>query len=84
MAVNLEIRQAVYLGGWLTGLGSHPISIVHSLPEALYIWALFLFTIPVFSLAFAILGLTFFLVASLPVTAALLVACVGIGHINGH
>jgi len=38
----------VYLGGWVTGYGFQPIAIVHSLPQALFVWALILFTIQYF------------------------------------
>ena len=42
-AVNLG--QAVYLGGWVTGYGFQPIAIVHSLPQAMFIWVLILLAI---------------------------------------
>lgn len=58
--------------------GFQPIAIVHSLPQALFVWALLLFLIQVFWTAFIYLSLTSFLSILIPVTAVLVIASVGI------
>jgi len=78
IAVNFDVRQAVYLDDRITSYVFQPIAIVHSLPQALFVWALLLFAIQHFWMAFAGLPLTFLLSASLPVAAVLLMACMGI------
>ncbi len=74
IAVNFYVRQAVYLDDRITSYGFQPIAIVHSLPQALFVWALLLLAIQHYWMAFADLPLTFLLSASLPVAAVLLVA----------
>jgi hypothetical protein len=65
------------MGGWVTSYGFQPIAIIHSLPQALFVWALLLFAVQHFLRAFPGLFLTSLLSTSLFV-AVLLVAYVGI------
>jgi len=58
--------------------GFQPIAIVHSLPQAFFVWALLLFLIQVFCMAFIYLSLTSFLSTLIPVTAVLVIASLGI------
>jgi hypothetical protein len=76
IAVNFEVRQAVYR---VTGYGFQPIAIVHSLPQALFVWTLILFTIQHIWMSFAHISLTFLLSVSLLVASmlGLLVASAG-------
>ncbi|KAI9458604.1 hypothetical protein BJY52DRAFT_1186742 [Lactarius psammicola] len=64
--------SSVHTDDWITCYGFQPIAIVHSLPQALFVWALLLFAIQHYWMAFAGLPLTFLLSASLPVAAVLL------------
>ncbi|KAH9074249.1 hypothetical protein EDB83DRAFT_2516015 [Lactarius deliciosus] len=72
--------SAVHLNGWITSYGFQPIAIVHSLPQALFIWALILFTIPHLWMAFFTMSLIF-LLSVFPLVAVVLltlVVCAGI------
>ncbi len=76
-AANFEVRQAVHLVDRNTNHVFQSTAIAHSLPQALFAWALFLLAMEGFWMTFADLPLpivsTFF-----PVVAILVVACVGI------
>jgi uncharacterized membrane protein len=70
---------AVYLDDRNTkSCGFQPIAIVHSLPQALFVWALLLFLIQGFWMTFADLPLTLLLSTFLPIAAVLILASVGI------
>jgi hypothetical protein len=58
--------------------GFQPIAIVYSLPQALFVWALILFLIQVFWMAFIDISLTSLLSTIIPITAVLVMASVGI------
>ncbi len=58
--------------------GFQPIAIVYSLPQALFVWALLLFLIQGFRMAFIDLSLTLLLSTLPPIAAVLVTACVGI------
>jgi len=58
--------------------GFQPIAIVYSLPQAFFVWALLLFLIQVFWMAFIDVSLTSLLSALIPITAILVMASVGI------
>jgi len=57
--------------------GFQPIAIVYSLPQALFVWALLLFLIQGFWMAFISLSLTLVLSTLLPTAGMLVMACVG-------
>lgn len=61
--------SVAYLKHWNTTYGFQPIAIVHSLPQALFVWALLLFSMQGFWVVFADLPLTLCLSTLLPVTA---------------
>ncbi|KAH9026751.1 hypothetical protein EDB85DRAFT_162236 [Lactarius pseudohatsudake] len=67
--------SAVHLDDWITSYGFQLIAIVHSLPQALFIWALILFTIPHLWMAFFAMPLTFLLSVS-PLVAVVLLTLV--------
>ncbi|KAH8987895.1 hypothetical protein EDB92DRAFT_1874834 [Lactarius akahatsu] len=73
-AVRLDNSNASYL--------SHgrfrPIAIIHSLPQAMFTWALFLFAMQGFWMIFASLPLPMLLATFLSVATALVVPCGGI------
>ena len=71
IAVDFAVIQAVYLGGWVAGYGFQPIAMVHSLPQALFVWALILFTIQHFLMGFFNISLPPLLITSLFVVAVL-------------
>ena len=58
--------------------GFQPIAIVHSLPQALFVWALLLFLIQGFRITFIDLSLALLLSTLLPIAAVLIMASVGI------
>lgn len=61
---------------WNTNYGFLPIAIVHSLPQALFIWAFLLLAIQGFWITFADLPLPLILATFLPVAAVLVIALV--------
>ncbi|KAN0131595.1 hypothetical protein V8E53_010437 [Lactarius tabidus] len=67
---------AKYLKDWNTRYGFLPIAIVHSLPQALFIWAFLLLAIQGFWMTFADLPLPLILATFLPVAAMLVIAFV--------
>ncbi|KAN0127126.1 hypothetical protein V8E53_015064 [Lactarius tabidus] len=70
---------AVYLDDRNTkSCGFQPIAIVYSLPQALFVWALILFLIQIFWMAFIDISLTSLLSTIIPITAVLVMASVGI------
>jgi hypothetical protein len=70
---------AVYLDDRNTkSCGFQPIAIVHSLPQAFFAWALLLFLIQVFWMAFIDISLTSLLSTLIPITAILVMTSVGI------
>jgi hypothetical protein len=70
---------AVYLDDRNTkSCGFQPIAIVHSLPQALFVWALLLFLIQGFCITFIDLSLTLLLSTLLPIAVVLAMASVGI------
>ena len=71
IAVKFEVLQAVNLGRWVTGYGFQPIAVVYSLPQALFVWALILFTIQHFLMGFFKISLSSLLITSLFVVAVL-------------
>ena len=58
--------------------GFQPIAIVYSLPQAFVVWALLLFLIQVFWMAFINVSLTSLLSTLIPITAILVLGSVGI------
>jgi hypothetical protein len=77
--VNLDVRQAVYLDDRNTkSCGFQPIAIVHSLPKALFVWTLLMFTIQGFWMTFASLFPLLPLSTLFPIAAVLVVVCVTI------
>ncbi|KAI9458566.1 hypothetical protein BJY52DRAFT_411425 [Lactarius psammicola] len=70
---------AVYLDDRNTkSYGFQPIAIVHSLPQALFVWALLLFLIQGLWMAFIDLSPTLVLSTLLPTAVVVAMACVGI------
>ncbi|KAH9054807.1 hypothetical protein EDB87DRAFT_1414453 [Lactarius vividus] len=70
---------AVYLDNRNTkSYGFQPIAIVHSLPQAMFIWTLLLFLIQGLWIILMNLSLTLLLSALLPTAAMLVIACIGI------
>lgn len=58
--------------------GFQPLAIVHSLPQALFVWALLLFLIQVSWMALTYLSLTSLLSTLIPITAVMVMASVGV------
>ncbi|KAI9458588.1 hypothetical protein BJY52DRAFT_412811 [Lactarius psammicola] len=70
--INTNTPTSVaYLKHWSTSYGFQPIAIIHSLPQALFVWALLLFSMQGFWMVFADLPLTPLLCTLLPVAAIL-------------
>ncbi|KAH9003464.1 hypothetical protein EDB86DRAFT_3100031 [Lactarius hatsudake] len=69
--VGTNATTAVFLGNLVTIYGFQPIAIVHSLPQALFVWALLLFAVQHLWMAFS-------LFTSLFVAAVLLAVSVGV------
>ncbi|KAF8257103.1 hypothetical protein EI94DRAFT_1760667 [Lactarius quietus] len=77
--LSTDIPTSVaYLKHWNTSYGFQPIAIVHSLPQALFVWALLLFSMQGFWMDFSDLPLTSLLCTLLPVAVILVVVGVGI------
>ncbi|KAI9458592.1 hypothetical protein BJY52DRAFT_412960 [Lactarius psammicola] len=70
--------STAYLKDWNTSYGLQPIAIIHSLPQALLVWALLLFSMQGLWMVFADLPLTPLLCTLLPVVAILVVVGLGI------
>lgn len=69
---------AVYLDDRNASYGFQPIAIVHSLPQALFVWALLLLLIQGSWMIFVDLSPTLLLSTLLPTSAVLILVCVGI------
>ncbi|KAI9438660.1 hypothetical protein H4582DRAFT_1950065 [Lactarius indigo] len=80
LGTNIPTSVA-YLKHWNTCYGFQPIAIVHSLPRALFVWALLLFSMQGFWMAFADLPLTPLISTLLPVAVILVVVGLGIWFI---
>jgi len=61
-----------------THYGFQPIAIVYSLPKVLFVWASLMFTIQGFWMTFAGLSPTLLLSTLLPISAVLVMICIGI------
>jgi hypothetical protein len=73
---NLDVSQTVCLDDRNTkSCGFQPIAIVHSLPKALFVWALLLFAIQGFWMTFAGLSPSLLLYTLFPIAAVLVVVC---------
>ena len=70
--------KAVYLDTRNTSYGFQPTAIVHSLPQAVFVWASLLFTIQGFCMAFGDIPGTVLLPIVLPVAVVLIIASFGI------
>ncbi|KAI9438658.1 hypothetical protein H4582DRAFT_1950045 [Lactarius indigo] len=73
------ITSAVHLDDWIMCDDFRLIAVVHSLPQALFIWALVLLTIQHFWMAFVSIPLTFFFSVCLLVAVVLLTLVVSAG-----
>ncbi|KAH9044164.1 hypothetical protein EDB84DRAFT_1470434 [Lactarius hengduanensis] len=67
--------SVAYLKDRNTGYGFQPIAVVHSLPQALFVWALLLFSMQGFWMAFANLPPTSLLLTLVLVAAILTLTC---------
>ncbi|KAH9031462.1 hypothetical protein EDB84DRAFT_1492485, partial [Lactarius hengduanensis] len=67
--------SVAYLKGRNTSYGFQPIAVVHSLPQALFVWALLLFSMQGFWMAFADLSPTSLLLTLVLVATMLTVTC---------
>jgi hypothetical protein len=76
--VNLHFKQAVNLNNPSTSYRFRRTAMIHSLPHALFTWALLLFAMQSFGKTFADFPLPMFHVILLPVAALLVFACKGI------
>ncbi|KAH9003463.1 hypothetical protein EDB86DRAFT_2892491 [Lactarius hatsudake] len=72
---TMATTSAVHLDDWITSYGFQPNAIAHSLPQALFVWALILFTIPHLWMAFFTMPLIF-LLSVLPLVAVVLLTLV--------
>ncbi|KAI9458597.1 hypothetical protein BJY52DRAFT_413055 [Lactarius psammicola] len=68
-------NSVAYLKDRNTSYGFQPIAIIHSLPQALFVWALLLFSLQGFLMAFADLPLPLLLLTLVLVVAILAVVC---------
>jgi len=73
LGTNTTSTSVAYLKDWNTSYGFQPIAIVHSLPQALFVWALPLFSMQGFWMDFSDLPLTLRPFTLLPVAAILVV-----------
>jgi len=69
---------ATYLDSHNTTYGFQPTAIVHSIPQAAFAWASFLFVIQGFWITFGDIPRTILLPIIIPVAFVLLIACFGI------
>ncbi|KAI9435468.1 hypothetical protein H4582DRAFT_1969598 [Lactarius indigo] len=77
--LNMNIPTSVaYLKHWNTSYGCQPIAMVHSLPQALFVWALLLFSMQGFWMIFSDLPLVLLLCTLFPAAAILIMMCLGI------
>jgi len=74
----LLLIKAVYLDARNTSYGLQPTAIVHSLPQAAFVWASLLFTIQGFCLTFGDIPGTILWRIMIPVAVAMSVASFGI------
>ncbi|KAH9009027.1 hypothetical protein EDB84DRAFT_41975 [Lactarius hengduanensis] len=70
-----SVSMVAYLKDRNTGYGFQPIAVVHSLPQALFVWALLLFSMQGFWMAFADLPPTSLLLTLVLVAAILTLTC---------
>jgi len=75
---STSVSMVTYLKDRNTGYGFQPIAIIHSLPQALFVWGLLLFSMQGFWMVFADLPLILLLSTLLPVAAILIVIWLGI------